>query len=223
MKGHRGNLLTIWNGAADRGWARRPDAKLVRKPRGKRDFPTAWAVQEVRKLLAACDQLCGQFLNCPIPRKLLMRSWILVSWDTGLRPWIDQMRLERSWIRPDGVLVMKQHKTDWPMMCRLRDETLEAIAETFPPERELLFPCHHKSIDYNWRKVQKIAGVSGPMKRMRATRATMAEWDTPGSAPAALGHKPGSTVAYERYVDPRKSVHPDRVPMAPSLLRSCEQ
>lgn len=59
---------------------------------------------------------------------------MLVVNETKLtRYWL--WKLHRDWLRPDGRLVIPGRKS-----FRLSPATLEAIAATFPPERDVLFP-----------------------------------------------------------------------------------
>ena len=215
LKSHRGNLLSLWNDAADRGLVRHPVTRLVRSIRCAGMIPTASRPSEIAKLLDACCQLRGCFQNYPIVKARLMAAYVLVCWDTAMRPWSDVLRIQRSWIGADGQLVVAQHKTAWPHNCRLRPETVAAIDATFPPDRRLIFEPGYKAIYYNWGLIRDMSGVRIPPKQIRASRGTDAERQVPGSAPQVLGHKPGSQVAYRHYVDPRLAY--DAPPLPPPL------
>jgi len=50
----RRHLLTLWNYAADQGWAIYPRSRKVPQPSEPRRVPTSWTIDELRRIEAAC-------------------------------------------------------------------------------------------------------------------------------------------------------------------------
>src|SRR5690606_23229370 len=112
-------------------------------------------------------------------------------------------------ISAEGAVIITQEKTSQPVLCRLRRETMAAIEELCKLHGgDRIFPFSRATLDHHWQKVKKASGLDGTPKKIRKSRATSAEQRDRGSAPAILGHVPGSTIAYRHYVD-RLQILPD--------------
>lgn len=210
IKSQRDNLVTLWLFAweTDRVDQQPRRVKRIRLPR---TLPEAWTEQQAAEWLSACDRIGGVVASCMAPARLVMRTWSLAAWDTAARA-CDLLELRRSEISAEGALVIQQEKTGYPVLCRLRPETMAAIDDLCKLHgADKIFPFSRATLDHHWQKVRKEAakmGLEGTPKKLRKSRATSAERRERGSAPEILGHVPGSRVAYQHYVD-RMQILPD--------------
>lgn len=199
VRNQTGALLTIWRGAADAGLTA-IEPKRIKRVRVVLGDPDALTVGEVVALIRAAELVSGTIRSTDVPRAALLKSWLMVSWDAGLRPG-DACALRTDQVLA-GEFIVIQSKTRVPVLCRLREETLQAFLETNPRTRTHAFPLTKKAISYWWSKLRETAGVRGTPKWIRRSGATAVECDTPGSAMGYLGHRtPG--LAYKHYVSQR--------------------
>ena len=100
------------------------------------------------------------------------------------------------------TLIVTQHKTGEPIVCRLPDECIAAMRRIESPERPRIFGsclCRKRCMTQFVRLVQA-AGLSGGSKMLRRTGATQVEIAHPGAAKAHLGHR-SDGVATRHYLD----------------------
>ena len=203
----RNNLVQLWNFAVDSERLDR-EPRRVKRIKLRPTLPEAWTESQVAEWLAGCDRIDGFVASCLAPAKVVMRAWSMVAWDTAARE-CDLLKLCRSEISAEGAVVVHQEKTGYPVLCRLRPETMAAIDELCRLSgRDQIFPFRRETLLHHWNKVKAVTGLEGTPKKLRKSRATSAEQRDRGSAPAILGHVPGSTVAYRHYVD-RLQLLPD--------------
>ena len=123
-----------------------------------------------------------------------LRALILVGYETGLRLG-DLLRLPT--VDRNGRFSIVQSKTGDVITCQLSAEAVDAVrlgGEVFSWPR--------RRIQERFTALLVRCGLSGSIKRLRATGATWCEVTEPGSAAAYLGHKtPG--LALKHYIDPR--------------------
>lgn len=197
-RGQRGAILSLWNEAAYLKLAPPPDR--IKLPRVRCQVPQAWDQPTVRRIIEAAGELPG-LARCGVPRGKMMRALCLTAWHSGLRP-CDLITLRADQVDASGVLVTVQQKTNVPIKCTLAPEVLEAIGQTFPPMRELIFPFGRKAVDHWWWRLKRAAGVPGSFKWFRRSAATAVESEHPGAAMRFLGHlTPG--LAWKHYLDLR--------------------
>lgn len=230
-------LLCVWRYAADMDVVAEPRKRRIRKVRKPSPITYCWTIEEIERLLATVGttmsfetwhaqnprwtinwwrvEMIGRHYH-GIDPILYWRAFIRTAFDSGLRVG-DVLSIRRDDIDDDGVLVVRQQKTGQPIVCTLSPETLEAIAATFPPVRELVFPWAaewRQKFHVRFRALVKAAGIrKGTTKYLRRSRATYAERDQPGLARRVLGHRSAET--WKRYVDPKIVQAPP--PMAPRL------
>ncbi len=223
IRNRRGVLMSLWRAALSDGLiSESPDnVQIVKRVNG---VPVAWSIDEVRDLLRAARTLKGRYGMMRrgrgpwIPRRWYWVAYIRTAWDSGLRKG-DLLQLRISEITPDGLLVVRQEKTGYPHIIKLRKKTLAAIHATFPPRRNVIFPwpasVYGKSFYPEFRALVDLSGIRpGSSKWLRRSSATAIEAKHPGSAMAHLGHRtPG--LAYKHYVDPR--LLQNTRPMPPEL------
>lgn len=118
-----------------------------------------WTVEDVRKLIAACNG------------DAWWQAFIEAAWSTGLSG-CDLLRLTRDNVRGDGVVVTRRSKTGKPVCCWIRPELLA----TRPAKGEL-WPWE-KSAEWMRRQFAEIvrrAGLRGTLKKLRRSAAASVE------------------------------------------------
>lgn len=201
VRGKRTALLVLWRWGYAEGFCEQPPRR-VRKIVLPRLLPEAWGQADLRNLLAAAGSLSGHIRRWRVPWRSYYRALILVGYDSGLRLG-DLLVLRWEQIEPDGTLLVVQGKTNWPLLARLRPETLATLEAIRHPEQSrplaLLKP---PALRRGWKRVLLAAGLRGAIQQLRRSGATSVEASQPGAATAYLGHRtPG--IAQRHYVDPR--------------------
>lgn len=204
VRTQRRNLLVLWRAMfEDRLVDVEP--RRVRKVKLERSVPEAWDEAQLWALLIESQKCQGVFKRSRVNKAAFWRAFILTAWDSGLRLG-DLLALDVHQIAADGTLIVKQHKTGWPVICRLRPETMAAIEATFPPRRDRIFG-QALGRDQTFKQfralVERAAIPKGGTKRIRKSSATAVERETPGAAMLHLGHRTAG-LAYAHYVDPTK-------------------
>lgn len=216
VKHHRTNLLSVWRGAAEAGlidvWPRR--VKRIKVPR---TLVEAWHLEEMRSILAGCEQLAGVTRRHKIRRSAFFRAYTLVGWDSGLRPY-DLWLLEFCEIGTNGVLLHVAHKTGEIIMRPLRPETVAAIEAIAHPQRVRLFgdALSVEAIRRQFTRLVKSTGLKGSPKKLRKSAATAVEAQKEGAASKFLGHRT-LDLAMRHYVD---RSHLPHTPILPPPLAS---
>ncbi len=212
-KSRRRILLTLLRAASDDGYRDPPNARKIFSIAVRDRFPTAWTLDEVRKLLAAAKTspgYCGE-----IPAAKFWFAYILAAWDSGLRG-CDLRRLERDWIAPNGCSLIIQVKTGKRIVCTFRRETVDAIDATFPPDRKLVFPLWTKL--RQWRVHAKAlvesAGLRGSIGKLRHSSGTAIESLYPSAGHLHLGN---SRAVFESYYYDPTLAGPAK-PLPPNLI-----
>lgn len=196
----RTQLLTLWEYAADIGYATRsPIRRRVRKIRVPVVPPIAWTMDELRALLAVCEKLRGYDPITGVAWSRFFTTFIHVAYSTGLRLG-DLLRLRRDQIRGTAIVTI-QNKTGYPVHHELSPQAIEAIAAMPPGDLILPWPRNPVNLCRRFTVIVKEAGVrTGSTKWLRRSGATHAEKASPGAARAFLGHSTGDM--WRRYVDP---------------------
>lgn len=190
--GHRGNMLILWRFAARRKLCAAPcEVRRCPKPA---PMPVAWTIDQVTNLLSACDAL-------PASARTWFRATISVCYETGLRRG-DVRRLHRDQFQSDGVIVLRQSKTQCPHVVGIRPETASlvlSLSGTYP----LACPWCQRWYDRLWKRLRVAAGLSsGACQQLRRTGATwVAAENGIDAARQFLGHKSGDM--WRHYVDTR--------------------
>ena len=212
----RRNLLVLWRAAfQDELVDELP--RRVRRIQVPRTLPLAWELSQLDALLAAASKLRGVFRRSRVRRAAWWRAFVLTGWDTGLRLG-DLLHLRFDAIGSDGTLAVLQRKTNSPLLCRLRPETVAAILATSPPQRELVFGgvLGRDQIFKQFKALCACAGFSGTTKGLRKSSATWVESLQPGAGKTHLGHL-SDGVAAKHYIDARIVGRFRSVPLPPAI------
>jgi integrase len=203
-------LLTMWRYAKQRRYPV-PDDDLnqIQRFREPLNQPTAWTEEEMGRLIDSARLARGRLAG--IPANAWWVSLILTLYDTGLR------RKAAFGIRVDELdftthilrVPAERMKNRVEQYFRLHPQTMEAIADSFPPRRQLLFPfpfTHHLAIYDRLRAILRRAGLPATSKDLfhtirRTTASHIARVAGEAMAIQQLGHRDQSTI--RRYVDPR--------------------
>jgi site-specific recombinase XerD len=191
-------VVTLWRAAHEDGLCRTGPAG-IRRVKVPRPIPEAWRPQDMRALLLAAEGLTGIHRGTQAKWCDLARAWLLVGYYSGLRG-CDLLTIPIDTLLSGRPIVIRQAKTDWPVIVTLPVSAVEAVRATVPPRRELFLPIHRSTLYDVAKDLLTRAGLSGSPKWLRRTGATQVESQYPGSAMAFLGHKtPG--LAFRHYID----------------------
>lgn len=136
-KGRRAVLLLLARYAAAEGLlAGVPQPKRVRCPR---ILPRCWTAEEIRRLVAAAQQLPGRFPRIDVQRGRYMSSLIIGLYDTGFRLG-DALMLGRRQIASDGTVTARQSKTGREIVRRFSRAALAEIDASGAQDRPLIWP-----------------------------------------------------------------------------------
>lgn len=203
VRSKRVQLLALWRAAAEDGLCD-PPVRRVRSVRVPAQVVEAWTQEEVERLLEACRRLPRRH-RCGLRRAVWWDLAIRVAWDSGLR-WGDLVRLPVAAVRPDGACTVVQGKTGRAVTFRLSGATLEALAASLracPRDLVCPWPASQETFGSQVRVLVRLAVVRpGTWKWLRRGAATDVEAQQPGAATEQLGHRPGSRIAWESYIDP---------------------
>lgn len=187
VKEYRGDVLALWRWLSTRGFCDPPgDIRRVRVPE---PCPISWVEEEANALIEQCKKLTGSMPN-GVPRAIYCEALVLFGYDTGLRR-SDIWTVKRKQIRPDGSIVLTQHKTGHAHSPRLRPRTMELL-RVLPGDPPLACPYRTTSRWYSfWKKhVTGPAGVRhGALQQIRRTGATHLAIEHPEAVQRYLGHR----------------------------------
>jgi integrase len=206
VNSYRTCLLALWGHAAGLGLASPP----YRLPRRKvpRRLPVVWTIEEVGRLLSACDLVEGFWGD--VPARACWRMGLLILWDTGcrigtlLKAKVADVHLDAgTWFVPAASI--KGSSAD--RLFRLHAQTVGAVRETLRGRRDLLlpFPACRRQVWRYFRRLLELAGLSADRSRMfhclrRTSESYAAAVRGPAWAAAAVGHS--LAVAEASYISP---------------------
>lgn len=211
VRSKRQAICSVWRYAAELSLCEPP--RRVRRVRVPSPNPTAWTLDELRRLLEAADKMRGYFPN-GVPRRLWFRAIIEAGYQTGLRR-TDLFHLDVvADVADDGTIRTLQGKTLDGHISRVEPATLallRLISDRLKADGDpgwktpLASPVYVRGI-YQWfEELREAAGISGGgcLQKLRRTGATYVEKSQPGAAMRYLGHRtPG--LAWTNYIDRSK-------------------
>ena len=197
VSGRRTDILVMWR-AAELDGEVDTMPRRVRRIKIPRLKITSWTLEELGKLVRAAEGINsyatieGNDGPLTFHRGKLLKAYLLVGWDTGLRRG-DMLRLKRSDIQDDGRIELVQGKTDSRHVCMVRPETIAAIDETFLHPRERIFQIKGAWLNQWFGVLVSRANVLEDRKKthkLRRSSGSHVEAIHPGAGPKHLGHAP---------------------------------
>ena len=218
IRNYRVALTRVWNLAVERGFAQPYDPRRLRSPKIQRKPVRAWSLSQIKMLTDAAAMLPGT-LQCGIPMGALLRAWVRVGYDTGLRP-IDLRLLE--WSAVDlaaGTIDIVQHKTSRPHNAKLSPAAVAALDAISSPSRSHVFPLSKGGMRRLELKLFDLARRLGFRRNrgqglgtLRKSHATQIyEKEGEYAAAESLGHVGGTRTVRANYIDSR-SIRQGRLP-----------
>jgi integrase len=211
VKGYRGDILSLWNAAADEDLVPYPVPRRIRRPRVPALIVDCYDIEEARALVAAAEVMAGHY-NSGIPRKLYWEAAIRLAWATGLRRG-DVWAFRRDAVRSDLTMRVVQHKTGELVVCRLTPKALIAI-DRIGLNQPLAW--HHRAWTFglHFKEITRASGVNrGTFKFLRRSSGSYVEAIQPGAGHKHLGHAdPG---VFAKHYDARLGA--SKLPLPPEL------
>lgn len=203
LKGHRSRLLTLWRAAYESELTDIPPRR-VRKIVVPKTLPEAWSLEQLKALLLTAEAQPGAFARSRISRRAFWRAFVLVSYDTGLRL-ADLLKLRFDAIGSDGSCIVRQSKTQAPVLCRMHPETVAAIEQIRHAGRTYVLggAICRGAVFVQFRALVTQAGLRGTTRKLRRTSGTWVERIAPGYGHRHLGN--GADVFRAHYDDIRIS------------------
>lgn len=192
IKGWRGDLLTMWNAAADDGLVGYPVLRRIRRIKVPATIVECYTLEEARQLLRAAEELRGGYPN-GVGRKSYWTAIIRVAWDTGLRRG-DCWRFGTEHVQPDGRWRIVQSKTGAVAAGILHESTRAAMASV-----PLAWPLHRNAFTHQFRRLVQRSVNRGTFRWLRRASGSYVEAEHPGRGHAHLGHADVAT--FKRHYD----------------------
>lgn len=201
----RAKICALWTwGAKKRFVDTFPDVDQLKAPE---TIPTAWTVEELPRVFAACDLAKRDM--CGVPGSLWWRALLSVLWDSGERL---GAILDAKWSRLAGEWLTvpasaRKGKTR-DKVYRLHPDTLELLQRMRAyHDRDELLPadCSYASLFDRFRSMLRRAGLPCDRKHLfHAIRRSVASHAKAagGDATAILDHS-DATITKRYYLDPR--------------------
>jgi len=210
IRSRRTKLLCLWRAAYSDGYTeQRPDADRVRRVKVPRPNPVGLSADDMRTLIAYCETgLRHHLISVRVPCGDYLASLFGFLWDSGMRLG-DAVSMEFAWPQSRTV-TWRQSKTGAWHRAVLSTKTMDAIEKIRLPERRLVWPRETDNLTALHRLIKgaiKDAGLVGTSKYIRRGVATNVYLNG-GDPGAALGHVPGSRVAYRHYVSQEAQLSP---------------
>jgi integrase len=161
----------------------------------------------VRILLKAASLVNGS-LRCGLSARDMLTAWILVAYETGLRPG-DIMMLKSTDIEGNVIRIV-QRKTGNVHCCSITNSTSVALSRLCTPKRQYLFGLP-KSTRRKWElllfQIAENLGLTRKYRQglgtLRKTHATeVCRISDANAAALSLGHVSGSEIARKHYIQP---------------------
>ena len=218
VRNYRVSLTRLWNFAVSDGLCQPFDPKKLRTPKIDRRPVRAWSLAQVITLMTVAAKIEGK-LKIGISRADFLLAWILVGYDTGLRPVDLRLLLWNDVDLEQGRIIITQHKTRQPHTAILSENSIHSLLKIEKPARPRVFPMGKGGM----RKLELLlfAAASqigfrrsrgqglGTLRKTHATAIYEAEGEH--AAAESLGHVGGTRTVRASYIDSR-SIRSGRLP-----------
>lgn len=208
MKRRISDVIGVWTYAySTEETENRPNRLRVRKPRVPRTIPEAWTLEDLESMLASCDTF-DQVMSNGIVRGDLLRAVVLVGYHTALRP-ADLRRLHRSQLLASGKPIPMEKRGGDQVLASTPDYVIDFINSTYGDESRVFAWPYREDYFYRraWKPMLNAAGLPYDkrqgLQKLRRTAVSHGEAVEEGYGAKLAGHRRGSAVTYQSYVDPR--------------------
>lgn len=197
----RRKLLVLWRAAYRHGATdNRPDVDRVLRIRTAAPNPLGVDAGAMRRLIDYCRTHYRRRLRLvPVAKGDYLAALYGLLWDADMRL-LDATQLGFASLGPE--ITWRQSKTGRWARARISTGTLALIDAIRQPARLLIFPRPSRSRTALYKMIREsfaAAGLAGTSKYIRRGAATDVYLDDRDPA-VALGHAPGSRVAYRNYI-----------------------
>lgn len=211
IRSYRSDILTLWNSAADCNLVPYPVMRRVRLPRIPELIVDCYTIDETRLLLAAANKLVGRY-RWGVRKRDYWNAAIRLAWDSGLRRG-DAIAFRRDSLRPDGVVLVLQSKTQKVVPAKLRATTVAAL-QLLPGTRPLRWCTDVTYFTRHFKRIIVNSGVNrGTFKWLRRASGSYVEMQLPGAGYKHLGQS-GQQV-FSKHYDAKLGSH--NLPQPPEL------
>jgi integrase len=226
IRGRKAGITAIWNWLAGQHLVPAYNPNLLRRIDLRWKPPRAWAVDDVRILIAAAAQVRGQ-LASGVPAADLLTAWIWLGYESGLRP-SDIQRLQVNQL--GECVAICQHKTGQPHVFRLSPTAVAALSVVVQSGRDTVFGLPRSTMRRWELKLFAQAELMG-FKRLprqglgtlRKTHGTeVCRHSGLSAASISLGHVSGTLVAKRSYVQPDALAPPPAPPRLDHAKPNCD-
>jgi len=160
----------------------------LRKIKKPRLTVVAYTQTEIRKLLTAAAALPNFYRNGVRACDFWLAA-IYSAYSTGLRRG-DLLAVKREQIRDDGMAVVIQSKTNYPVAVKFCDEALTLIRSFDVGEYAIPWVYEPRTFSKQFHTLRKAAGVTrGSFKWIRRSAGSYAEAQRHGDGSKLLGHR----------------------------------
>lgn len=222
VRNYRVAITRIWNYCTEAYGIKPYDPRRLRRPKIVRKPVAAWGPGQVCLLLSAAAKVQG-FTKAGTPYSDILTAWILLGYDTGLRP-IDLRSLRWSDVSiDDRIISITQHKTGMPHVAVLGDGSASALKK-LPKSSLCVFQVGKPGIRRMELKLYEEAAKLGfkresgqglgTLRKCHATAIYRQYGET--AAAESLGHVGGTRTVRASYIDSR-AVQQGRLPLPPSI------
>jgi integrase len=189
VKTERSICLTLWCWAYQQGLVEEAPRGVV-KLKAKRKPTKAWTIEQVRRLLDACDRAGKRPMWSGANPRDFLRCWVLLAYECGARMG-DVFSFRADQIDGDA-LAWTQSKTGDPLTRTLTPACLEAVHKMLaksPDGRILGWACSPRQAMRRMQELLKSCGMEGSSKWLRRSGATHCEMQQAGAGRLHLGHR----------------------------------
>jgi integrase len=194
LKGNRTSIRMLWRLAHELGLA--PPVGKVRCIKVPHGIPTAFRLDDLKKLLAAAAKERLRWRYWRIEKRLYWRAFLLAAYDSGLRL-SDVLAIRWQSIEwtgsGDGAMPLVQQKTGHLHVVHFYEETMRALAacQKSGIERDVIFPPLSRARWYqHFKRLCRAAGVKGTSRYLRRSGASyIAAEHGESAASRFLGHR----------------------------------
>lgn len=205
IHGRKRGLTPVWNWLASQGLAPWYNGRALKKTKLVYGPVQPWTVTQVRQLLDGAADIQGK-LVCGVRGRDLMRAYVLVAYETGLRP-SDLYRIRWNQFDANRIALI-QHKTKFPHGVALSPIAMSALEPLRQSKCERVFVLAKGGIR-RWEMLlfeaasrhgftRQSRQACGTLRKTHGTEICRAK--DLASAALSLGHVDGIRVARQSYV-----------------------